>query len=72
MTIITIPVTSPGENDEDVYNAVMNVEEFLAEHNIRDVANFVAYNNVGKKRNNNSRVNWETNINKQLAYSSTI
>jgi len=42
VTIITIPVTSPGENDEDVYNAVMNVEEFLAEHNIRDVANFVA------------------------------
>ena len=52
-------MTSPGENDEDVYNAVMNVEEFLAEHNIRDVANFVAYNIVGKKRNNNSRVEME-------------
>jgi len=34
VTIITIPVASPGQDDEDVYNAVMNVEEFLAEHNI--------------------------------------
>ena len=33
VTIITIPVSEEG--DEDVYNAVMNVEEFLAEHNIR-------------------------------------
>jgi len=33
VTIITIPVNEEG--DEDVYNAVMNVEEFLAEHNIR-------------------------------------
>jgi len=34
VTIITIPVATPGQDDEDVYNAVMNVEEFLAEHNI--------------------------------------
>lgn len=36
VTIITIPVSSQeNDEDDDVYNAVMNVEEFLAEHNIR-------------------------------------
>lgn len=34
VTIITIPVTEEGQGEEEVYNAVMNVEEFLAEHNI--------------------------------------
>jgi len=34
VTIITIPVTQEGQGEEEVYNAVMNVEEFLAEHNI--------------------------------------
>ena len=37
VTIITIPVTEEGQGEEEVYNAVMNVEEFLAEHNIRHV-----------------------------------
>ena len=37
ITIITIPVTQEegGEESEDVYNSVMNIEEFLAEHNVR-------------------------------------
>jgi len=37
VTIITIPVTQEGQGEEEVYNAVMNVEEFLAEHNIRNM-----------------------------------
>ena len=41
VTIITIPVTEEGQGEEEVYNAVMNVEEFLAEHNIRHV--FISY-----------------------------
>jgi len=36
ITIITIPVGEEAEEEsEDVYNAVMNIEEFLAEHNVR-------------------------------------
>jgi len=36
ITIITIPVTEEGQDDSgDVYNSVMNIEEFLAEHNVR-------------------------------------
>jgi len=36
ITIITIPVTEEGQEEtEDVYNSVMNIEEFLAEHNVR-------------------------------------
>lgn len=45
ITIINIPLTE--DDGEIVYNDVMNVEEFLEEHNIRyDIRSIKRYKNI--------------------------
>jgi len=55
VTIITIPVTEEGQGEEEVYNAVMNVEEFLAEHNIRSYTNHHIIRAVQRVKESHSR-----------------